>query len=112
MSDRRHRLATLLLDLEAQLRNQSLWIEEAPSAAQLASTMPFAVDILPFEQWLQWIFLPAMHAILEQGLPLPAACAITPAAEVSFAGYLEQRLSLLHILQGVDGVFIAEAKYL
>lgn len=56
-----------------------------PSAEALASVEPFAVDTLDFEQWLQWIFLPRMKAILEQDLPLPNASGIQEMAEMVFA---------------------------
>ncbi|MCO7570868.1 MULTISPECIES: YqcC family protein [Pseudomonas chlororaphis group] len=79
------KIAEQLLLIERELRVQGLWDEVAPSAEALASTQPFAVDTLDFEQWLQWIFLPRMKVILEQDLPLPNASGIQEMADMVFS---------------------------
>jgi uncharacterized protein YqcC (DUF446 family) len=78
-------IADQLLLIERELRAQGWWGSVAPSAEALASVEPFAVDTLDFEQWLQWIFLPRMKAILEQDLALPNASGIQEMAEMVFA---------------------------
>ncbi|MBC3377242.1 YqcC family protein [Pseudomonas sp. SWRI92] len=78
-------IADQLLLIERELRVQGWWSDVSPSAEALASVEPFAVDTLDFEQWLQWIFLPRMKAILEQDLPLPNASGIQEMAEMVFA---------------------------
>lgn len=55
---------TALHHLETALKQQNLWTEIAPTAQQLASTEPFCVDTLPFEQWLQWVFIPKMTTLI------------------------------------------------
>ena len=85
MDERLPRIAEQLLLIEREMRAQELWDEAAPSTEALASTEPFAVDTLEFEQWLQWIFLPRMKMILEQDLPLPSASGIQEMAEMVFA---------------------------
>lgn len=77
--------ASLLIDIEAELRRLQLWDKEAPSAEALASTEPFCVDTLSFTQWLQFVFLPRMHSLLDiEQLP-PGRCEIQPLAEQYFA---------------------------
>ncbi|WP_025131290.1 YqcC family protein [Pseudomonas sp. PH1b] len=85
MDERLPRIAEQLLLIEREMRAQELWDEAAPSTEALASTEPFAVDTLEFEQWLQWIFLPRMKMILEQNLPLPNASGIQEMAEMVFS---------------------------
>jgi len=75
------KLAALLMDLEAELRALGWWDSEPPSADALSSTMPFAADKLEFYQWVQFIFLPRMHVMVDQQLPLPGACGIAPMLE-------------------------------
>ncbi|KQZ80950.1 YqcC family protein [Pseudomonas sp. Root562] len=79
-------IADQLLLIERELRIQGWWDDARPSAEALSSVEPFSVDTLDFEQWLQWIFLPRMKAILEQDLPLPNASGIQEMAEMVFAG--------------------------
>ncbi|KAF2390088.1 MULTISPECIES: YqcC family protein [Pseudomonas] len=85
MDARFPKIAEQLLLIERELRIQGWWDEVAPSAEALSSVEPFSVDTLDFEQWLQWIFLPRMKAILEQDLPLPNASGIQEMAEMVFA---------------------------
>ncbi|WP_229804953.1 YqcC family protein [Alteromonas halophila] len=79
----------LLAQLEAELKKQGEWATISPHPSQLASQAPFAVDTLTFCEWLQFIFLPKLSALVEQGQPLPPM-AIAPAAEVYLPQQLEQ----------------------
>ncbi len=79
-------IATLLLELEAELRQLKLWDAEPPTAAALASTEPFCVDTLTLPQWLQFVFLPRMSHMVEMEVPLPKSCGIAPMAEEFFRG--------------------------
>lgn len=92
----------MLIDIEAELRRLQLWDSEAPSAAALASTQPFAVDTLTLPQWLQFIFLPRMRALLEGGGVLPERCGIVPIAEEYFRGTTGAVTTLLKALGEVD----------
>jgi uncharacterized protein YqcC (DUF446 family) len=85
MDPRFLKIADQLLLIERELRIQGWWDDESPSEEALSSVEPFSVDTLDFEQWLQWIFLPRMKLILEQGLPLPSASGIQEMAEMVFA---------------------------
>ncbi|MDF2399885.1 pseudouridine synthase [Pseudomonas sp. 3MA1] len=103
------KIAEQLLLIERELRVQGLWDEVAPSAEALASTQPFAVDTLDFEQWLQWIFLPRMKVILEQDLPLPNASGIQEMADMVFSTRLMQGrdLQLRMLLKEFDQLITA-----
>lgn len=85
MDARFPKIAEQLLLIERELRVQGWWDEVSPSAEALNSVEPFSIDTLDFEQWLQWIFLPRMKAILENDLPLPNVSGIQEMAEMVFA---------------------------
>ncbi|MBJ9978041.1 YqcC family protein [Pseudomonas sp. S75] len=95
-------IADQLLLIERELQVQGWWDESAPSAEALASTVPFAVDTLKFEQWLQWIFLPRMTLILEHGHPLPSASGILVMADTVFSDRPEQSQELRRLLAAFD----------
>jgi uncharacterized protein YqcC (DUF446 family) len=76
-----NRIADVLLQVETTLRIHDRWDRKQPPAEALHSTQPFCIDTLRFEQWLQWIFLPRMKTILEDGKPLPQKSAIFTYAE-------------------------------
>ncbi|MCL1036355.1 YqcC family protein [Shewanella corallii] len=90
-----------LLQLESELKRQSLWASEAPSPESLASTAPFAVDTLAFEHWLQFIFIPRMQALLDTEAQLPANIAVAPMAHHVWQDNAE-RIHLIRILNDLD----------
>jgi uncharacterized protein YqcC (DUF446 family) len=89
----------LLSDLEAALRAAGLWEAVLPDHAALESAQPFCVDTLRLPQWLQWVFLPRMRALLDARAPLPAKCGVAAMAEMYFLGQegapLERLIALL-----------------
>lgn len=97
-----HLLAGALLALEQELRQQGLWTAQPPSPAALTSHEPFCIDTLPFENWLQWIFIPRMAQIVERGGILPAGCNIQPMGEEAFAHLGRRSHGLVSILGRID----------
>ena len=81
MHDIPDRIADVLLEVEAALRSGGKWQAVEPPAEALSSSVPFCIDTLGFEQWLQWVFLPRMRHILEHGRPLPRKSGILPYAQ-------------------------------
>lgn len=73
------------MDIEKELRELRLWEFEMPSGDALASTAPFAVDTLEFTQWVQFIFIPRLYAMIEVQAALPLVSGIAPMAEEYFA---------------------------
>lgn len=105
MTDRHIAIAEILLDIECELRRARLWQSETPSDEALASEEPFALDTLDFHQWLQFILLPKMHHLVDERLPLPAACGVFPVAEEVYSEQMEVMRPLLLQLQRLDRVF-------
>ena len=106
----RTELAAVLIDIEAQLRQLGLWGALPPSEEALASDQPFAVDTLILPQWLQFIFLPTLYRMLEQGQVLPERCAIAPMAEEYFKGCGLATATLEEALLQVDVLLSGESK--
>ena len=71
----------LLSELKLELRRLECWREMPPSPEALSSTTPFCMDTMGFTQWLQWIFMPRVQAILDHGAELPKGSDIKPYAE-------------------------------
>lgn len=70
-----------LQQLQQVLQQLNLWQSQPPSAEAFASTEPFAIDHMSPEQWLQWIFIPRMQALIEAEGELPSQIAISPYIE-------------------------------
>lgn len=104
MDARTPEIAEQLLLIECELRTQGWWAERPPSDEAMASREPFCVDSMPFEQWLQWIFLPRMKVILEQGAPLPSVSGIQPMAEQVYGVGNAQTRMLIKLLGEFDDI--------
>jgi len=96
------RIASLLIDIEAELRRLQQWQHDTPPPKALASTEPFCVDTLTFAQWLQFIFLPRMHALAAAGQLPPGRCEIKPIAEEFFAVARLDAGNLLRVIGELD----------
>ena len=102
MDARLLQLAELLLLIERELQVLGWWSAQQPDAVALASPEPFCVDTLSFEEWLQWIFLPRMKAIIEQGGQLPAVSGVTQMGEMVYTDRARQAGALLLLLGAFD----------
>ncbi|WP_027712896.1 YqcC family protein [Dickeya chrysanthemi] len=94
-----------LFAIERALKASSLWQSSAPDEAAFASREPFCIDTMAAEQWLQWVFLPRMHTLLDDGAPLPVRLAVLPYFEVSFDGRADDVGELLTQLRMLDALF-------
>ena len=92
----------LLSALEAELKQLQLWSASPPDTRALESTLPFCCDTLPLEQWLQFIFLPRMQALVDARLSLPDKIGILPIAEEAFKPHGEKVAPLLTIIARID----------
>ena len=96
-------IASLLIDIEAELRRLRLWQVELPAAEALASTEPFCVDTLTFPQWLQFVFLPRKRALIRVEQLPPGRCEIAPLAEQYFGDSQLDATRLLRAVAALDG---------
>lgn len=111
MSEIKHQIADLLLLIEAELRRLQLWEQQPPALARLQSPTPFCADTLDISQWLQWIFVPRMITIVEQGLPLPQQCDIHSYAEETLQrATSSDTTTLLRLLREFDQAITTDAK--
>jgi uncharacterized protein YqcC (DUF446 family) len=91
-------------ELEATLKAANLWRVETPSAAAFESQQPFCVDTMSLPQWLRFVFVARLYALIEAQAPLPAKCDVAPA----IAAYLQQQRAKasnqLLVVQGVERI--------
>lgn len=92
----------LLCQLERELKVIDLWQSTPPATQALYSNQPFAVDTLAFHQWVQFIMIPRMQALIAQGQPLPQQMAVSPMAVQVYKGQLKQHRQLIACLREID----------
>ncbi|AEY01155.1 hypothetical protein GU3_06995 [Oceanimonas sp. GK1] len=92
----------LLTDIEQALKALGWWQDAPPSPEALASTQPFCVDTLSLPQWLQFVLLPRLRALVAAGSPLPTRIAVYPMAVESFRGMKEDTQALAEAIAQLD----------
>ncbi|WP_414164706.1 YqcC family protein [Superficieibacter sp. BNK-5] len=91
--------------IEALLRKHDHWQASVPDASAFESTQPFCMDTLEPLEWLQWVLIPRMHALLESGQPLPQSFAIAPYYEIALDASHPLRDEVVFELQQLDAFF-------
>ncbi|EFE96057.1 Domain of uncharacterised function, DUF446 [Serratia odorifera] len=94
--------------IEQSMRDLALWQVSPPAPEAFSSTEPFCVDSMLAEEWLQWVLLPRMYALLDAGAPLPTRFAITPYFEEALKDKQPNCLPLLVLLQRLDNTLNKE----
>lgn len=97
-----------LRQLQSIMQELDLWQVTPPSEQAFQSTEPFAIDFMTATEWLQWIFIPRMYALIESGHPLPSQIAISPYVEEALkeqdrlAELLKPIVEIENLLTAVD----------
>ena len=79
-----------------------MWSGARPAEEALGSTLPFCCDTLAIEQWLQFVFLPRMAALVEAGGALPDSSAIRPMLSETLALPEAEMATLLQLVGDLD----------
>lgn len=95
-------IQSLLDALERELKQLELWSLVLPDEQALQSRLPFCIDTLRFEQWLQFIFIPKIQLLLDNASPLPTKIALLPLAEQVFKDTDTRFSRLLSIISALD----------
>ena len=111
MNDPIHRrLGELLTMVELAMESADLWETEEPSEEALASSEPFCMDTLSFEQWLRFVFIARFSIMVQHQLPLPTECAVAPMAEEAFKDL--DATAVIDALKAVDQLLTSESQEL
>jgi len=68
----------LLQDIEHEMHSKLLWQSLPPNAEAFLSEQPFALDMMSSHEWLQWIFIPRMRALIDANAILPRNFVLYP----------------------------------
>jgi uncharacterized protein YqcC (DUF446 family) len=74
----------LLTALRERLDAAGLWQQSPIDPEALSSQQPFCVDTLNFPQWLQFLLIPRLTALIEGGMNLPNGSNVSAMAEMYF----------------------------
>ncbi|MCA8866428.1 MULTISPECIES: YqcC family protein [unclassified Halomonas] len=85
-------LQTALLELEASMKAADLWRMSTPDAEAFASQQPFCIDTMSLPQWIRFVFIARLNALMDARAAMPAKCEVAPAV----AAYLQQEKTPAH----------------
>lgn len=92
----------LLLNIEQELKRLGVWEGNPPPAESMMSEAPFCYDTLEIHQWLQWVFIPRIQALIDAQQPLPQECDIASYAEVIYEKADENTKRLIEHIRAFD----------
>ena len=102
MADRYSEIADRLLGIEKELRRLGLWEERPPSREALNSALPFCYDTLILTQWVQFVLIERLKALIEAAEPLLGQCDIASYAEEALRFEEKDTDRLLELLRELD----------
>lgn len=89
--------------LEVELKVQKLWSAVAPAPKALESTTPFMYDTLKLNEWLQWVYIPRLRAVMDAKGTLPHQSHVYPLASHEWEQRTDfDKAQLLRLINRID----------
>ncbi|MDX7991933.1 YqcC family protein [Xenorhabdus littoralis] len=92
--------------IEDTMKMVDVWQTYPPKPEAFDSKEPFSIDTMSASEWLQWVLMPRMRALIEQKVNLPTAFSIAPYFEEAYKEETESYLPLLEHLKELDNLFV------
>lgn len=90
--------------LEATMKAADMWQMPQPPAEAFDSHQPFCVDTMELPQWLRFVFIARLDALIDAEGPLPQTCDVAPAAEVYLKQAHARPSHLLLVVKAIEEV--------
>ena len=96
------KIVMLLNDIQKVMSKVGAWQTIPPAPEKLMSVEPFSIDTLSFVEWLQWIYIARLRAIIDAGGQLPSGAQVYPYAVEALKGDTSSIPGLLNLIQQLD----------
>jgi uncharacterized protein YqcC (DUF446 family) len=104
MPDIYAQVSAAIAGIEAEMKASGCWSEEKLPDAAYAFHQAFAMDTMAFSQWLQFVFIPRVHQILDERGQFPARSMVGVQALREFDGDAHAS-GLVSLLSEFDSLF-------
>ena len=91
--------------IEAEMKRIGLWSDTPPHPEQFSFKRGFAGDTMAFDQWLQYVFIANVRAILDQRGQFPASSSVGSYAVREWDGSPFGTDHLIDLLIAFDRLF-------
>ncbi|WP_280546524.1 YqcC family protein [Halomonas sp. 11-S5] len=98
-------LGAALRELEATMKAADLWRMERPDPEAYRSVQPFCIDTMTLPQWLRFVLIVRLEALVESRSPMPSTCDVAPAVEAWLTqegARVSDRLLLCRVVEEID----------
>lgn len=99
----REQLRAKLAGIVDEMKRIGLWQSEPLAPEAFEFTNAFAQDTMAYSQWLQFVFVPRVIAVLDAQSPLPESSSVGAQAVREFDGQFEAS-ELVRLLAEFDAV--------
>lgn len=90
----------LLNEIEQEMQRLALWQTLPPNPDAFLSEQPFSIDTMTASEWLQWVFLPRMNALIEGNFDIPRNFVLYPYFEEALQE--QSAITLLCLIKQLD----------
>jgi uncharacterized protein YqcC (DUF446 family) len=97
-------VASKVAEIEQELKRMGAWQDKPLPAAAYRFQRPFGMDTMAFEQWLQFVLIPRVHAIIESKGEFPPHSNLAVHAAREFDGRTDTD-RLFYLLHEFDRLF-------
>ncbi|MDO7643403.1 MAG: YqcC family protein [Reinekea forsetii] len=95
-------ISVILDEIQALMMRDGRWQSMAPSAEAMMSTDPFCINSMDFLEWLQWIYLARLRALIDAGRPMPMGAQVAPYAEEALKAEGAKVTTLIALVRDLD----------
>ncbi len=82
----------------------NLWRMEPPGEDAFDSQQPFCVDTMTLPQWLRFVFVARLDALVQAGGALPEKCEVAPVVDTFLAQQGVKATDRLLVLKAVEEI--------
>ncbi|XKE46585.1 YqcC family protein [Halomonas organivorans] len=98
-------LEQALRELESTMKAADMWRMERPEPEAFDSTQPFCIDTMALPQWLRFVFIARLEALVEARAPMPANCDVAPAVDaylIQEGARTSERVLMCKVVEHID----------
>ncbi|ATJ81985.1 YqcC family protein [Halomonas beimenensis] len=98
-------LEQALRELESTMKAADMWRMERPEPEAFDSTQPFCIDTMALPQWLRFVFIARLEALVEARAPMPATCDVAPAVDaylIQEGARTSERVLMCKVVEHID----------
>lgn len=94
----------LLDDVQRVMTKAGVWQSMPPAPEKMMSVEPFSIDTLSFTEWLQWVYVARLRAIIDANGQLPSGAQVHPYAIEALKANSQSIPELLELIEKLDQV--------